>query len=95
MSQPKLSNADVQEHLVNLPGWSYVDNALSKMYSFPNFGKSMRFVNMVAQAAEAINHHPDIQIRYDKVTLMLTTHDAGGVTLRDIQLAATCDDEAE
>lgn len=95
MSQPRLTTNDVNEHLGNLPGWSYVDNALSKIYSFSNFGRSMQFVNMVAQAAEAINHHPDILIRYDKVSLTLTTHDSGGVTLSDVQLAATCDDEAD
>jgi len=94
MSQPKLTDADIKDHMGNLPDWSYVDNALSKMYTFPNFVRSIQFTNMVAQAAEAINHHPDILIRYNKVTLTLTTHDSGGVTLADIQLAATCDDEA-
>ena len=95
MSQPRLTNNDVQDHLTNLPGWSYAENTLSKSYSFSGFGRSMQFVNMVAQAAEAINHHPDILIKYDKVSLTLTTHDSGGVTLHDVQLAATCDDEAD
>jgi 4a-hydroxytetrahydrobiopterin dehydratase len=79
----------------HLPGWSNVDNSLSKMYTFTNFARAMQFTNMVAQAAEAINHHPDILIRYNKVTLTLTTHDSDGVTINDVQLAATCDDEAE
>lgn len=95
MSQPRLSSADIQDHMKHLPGWSNVDNSLSKMYTFTNFARAMQFTNMVAQAAEAINHHPDILIRYNKVTLTLTTHDSDGVTINDVQLAATCDDEAE
>ena len=95
MSQPRLHTSDIKDHLSNLPGWSYADNSLSKSYQFSNFGRSMQFVNMVAQAAEAINHHPDILIKYDKVSLTLTTHDSGGVTMHDVQLAATVDDEAD
>ena len=95
MSQPRLTNADIQDHLAKLPGWSFTDNAINKTYSFSGFGRSMQFVNLVAQAAEAINHHPDILIRYDKVMLTLSTHDSGGVTMHDVQLAATCDDEAD
>lgn len=92
MSQPKLSDSDIREHMKNLPGWSYVDTTLTKQYNFKGFTSAIQFVNQVAMAAESVNHHPDIYIRYNKVTITLTTHDTGGITLYDIQLAASCDE---
>ena len=57
--------------------------------------QSMEFVNQVAETAESVNHHPDIDVRYSAVTLALTTHDSGGLTLNDVDLAAACDDFAD
>ena len=59
----------------------------AKLYEFPDFIKAMEFVNKVAEAAESANHHPDIDIRYNKVTMALTSHDSGGVTGRDVKMA--------
>ena len=95
MSVPKLTEMELQEHLQKLPGWSLTDNQLVKEYQFKNFVKSLQFVNQVGETAESINHHPDIDIRYSKVTLQLTTHDSGGITLNDVELAAMSDDSAE
>jgi 4a-hydroxytetrahydrobiopterin dehydratase len=95
MSLPKLTPEDVQAHMEHLPGWSYVDDKLCKQFKFKNFMGSIRFVNQIASAAESVNHHPDIYVRYDHVTLTLWSHDAGGVTLSDTQLAASCDDVAD
>lgn len=95
MSVPKLSEDALREHLANLPGWDRRGEEITKQYRFSDFGHAMQFVNHVAQEAEAVNHHPDIDIRYNKVILTLTTHDSGGLTQNDISLAATSDDAAD
>jgi 4a-hydroxytetrahydrobiopterin dehydratase len=84
----KLAEAEVQVFLKQWPGWALEAGALKKTYAFGDFRAAMAFVNRVADAAEAADHHPDIDIRYNKVTLRLVTHDAGGLTARDTALAA-------
>jgi 4a-hydroxytetrahydrobiopterin dehydratase len=83
-----LSEAEVQQALRDLPGWTSNSNAIDRHFQFDNFAKAMEFVNQIAEAAEAVNHHPDILISYNKVTLTLISHDSGGVTNRDIRMAA-------
>jgi len=68
-------------------GWSEVDSALEREFRFADFRAAMDFVNRVAEVAEAENHHPDIAIRYNHVTLRWWTHTAGGITDRDRELA--------
>lgn len=82
-----LSDAEVRQALQQLPGWKRNDNAIERVLQFDGFVKAMEFVNRVAEAAEAVNHHPDILISYNKVTLTLVSHDSGGVTQRDIKMA--------
>lgn len=84
----KLADAEVQAFLKKWPGWALEGGALTKTYVFADFRAAMAFVTRVADAAEAADHHPDIDIRYNKVTLRLVTHDAGGLTQRDTALAA-------
>jgi Pterin-4a-carbinolamine dehydratase len=86
-----LSDIAIQRDLGSLPGWVRRGDVLTRLYTFRNFTESMAFVNRVAEAAEAANHHPDIDIRYSKVTLTLSTHDAGGITQNDIDLAKAID----
>ena len=69
-------------------GWDEVDNALERTFSFEGFGDALAFVNRVGDLAEAENHHPDIAIHYNRVTLRWWTHTAGGITDRDRELAA-------
>jgi 4a-hydroxytetrahydrobiopterin dehydratase len=69
-------------------GWSEVDGALERTFAFDGFRGALAFVNRVGELAEAENHHPDIAIHYDRVTLRWWTHTAGGVTDRDRELAA-------
>lgn len=95
MSVPTLTEDEIVSHLANLPGWTRQGEALTKTYQFADFSHAMNFVNQAAETAESVNHHPDIDIRYDKVSLTLTTHDSGGLTLNDIDLAAACDDFAD
>jgi len=69
-------------------GWSEIDGALEREFEFSDFVASMAFVNRVAELAERENHHPDIRISYNRVTLRWWTHTAGGVTAKDRELAA-------
>jgi 4a-hydroxytetrahydrobiopterin dehydratase len=73
--------------LTSLPGWTLRGKAVVKRYTFQNFTEAMAFVNRVADLAEAQAHHPDITIRYNRVTLSLWTHSAGGITQKDLDLA--------
>jgi len=87
----KLTAEQVESSLSGLPEWTEVSGEIQRTYQFDDFAASMRFVNAVAAAAEKANHHPDILIRYNKVTLTLTTHDAGGITELDFELAQIAD----
>lgn len=84
---PKLSDAAIADALKQLPGWQRQGNAIQRVFEFPTFLAGIDFVDRVAHAAEEANHHPDIAINYNKVTLALTSHDSGGVTQRDVNLA--------
>ncbi len=82
-----LTEAEVHKHLESLPGWKLTGKAIERQLEFPDFKAAMKFVNAVAEAAEAANHHPDITINYNKVSFVLTSHDSGGITQRDIKMA--------
>lgn len=82
-----LSEAEIKAALSHLEGWKLEANALEHLYHFENFVRAMMFVNRVATLAEAEGHHPDIIIAYNRVTLRLTTHDAGGITSNDVEMA--------
>jgi 4a-hydroxytetrahydrobiopterin dehydratase len=84
----KLSGSQLEEALADLPAWSRTGEVLERTFEFPDFEVAMAFVNQVAWAAEKVNHHPDIDIRWNRVRLALTTHDAGGLTSLDMGLAA-------
>ena len=73
--------------MLDVPGWDRHGDELRRKYHFVNFPTAMQFVNRVADLAESAGHHPDIDIRYDNVFLALTTHDAGGLSDNDFQLA--------
>jgi 4a-hydroxytetrahydrobiopterin dehydratase len=76
---------------VSVPGWTADGNALVRTWRFQDFKAAMIFVNGVAALAEKAGHHPDIAIHYNEVTLRLWSHDAGGVTGRDLDLARRID----
>jgi 4a-hydroxytetrahydrobiopterin dehydratase len=82
-----LSDSAIAENLERLPGWERRGSTIRRTFSFDDFARAMAFVNQVADLAEAMNHHPDIDVRYSKVTLTLSTHDAGGLTGHDFALA--------
>ncbi len=82
-----LTGAELLQAVHNLAGWNVNGNAIERVFEFSNFVEAMGFVNRIAEAAEAVNHHPDITINYNKVKLSLTSHDSGGVTQRDLRMA--------
>jgi 4a-hydroxytetrahydrobiopterin dehydratase len=84
---PTLNEAQVATRLGELKTWTHDGNAIRNIYEFPDFVGSLTFVNKVGELAEAANHHPDIDIRYNKVILVLSTHSAGGLTTKDFDLA--------
>ena len=83
-----MSDTEVKDALADLPGWELSGGEIVKEYKFADFAAAMAFVNQVAEAAEAANHHPDIDIRWNKVRLALATHSEGGLTQNDFSLAA-------
>lgn len=82
-----LTEAQIEAALQDLDGWSYEDGAVTRTFRFHDFVHAVDFVEHLAEVAEERQHHPDIDIRYNKVTLRLSTHSAGGVTQRDVELA--------
>ena len=86
-----LSDIAIQRELGTLTGWARRGDLLTKLYQFRSFADAIAFVNGVAKSAESANHHPDIDIRYTKVTLTLSSHDAGGITQKDLDLAREID----
>ena len=82
-----LTQPEIDAALQNLPGWSRKDGTIERVFQFDDFAQAMVFVNKIADAAEAANHHPDILVSYNKVTLTLVSHDSGGVTQRDVRMA--------
>ena len=83
----KLEGKELLEAVDKLPGWRLEDGKLLRDFLFADFKEAMKFVTQVAEIAETANHHPDIDIRYNKVRLGLVTHDAGGITAKDAEMA--------
>ncbi len=88
----KLSTEQITEFLDGLPEWSLNGDSLQRTFRFDDFVGAMAFANRIADQAQQMKHHPDIMIRFNKVTLTLTTHDAGGLTEQDFSLARATDD---
>jgi 4a-hydroxytetrahydrobiopterin dehydratase len=83
----RLSDISIQRELGNLPGWSRRGEVITKTFQFRDFLTGIAFVSAVAKAADAADHHPDLDIRYTKVTCTLSTHSAGGITQKDLDMA--------
>ncbi len=84
----KLSEEVLRRYLAVLEGWSLTDGALTRTFQFKHFLEAMQFVNMVGYLAEQIQHHPDIVIQYNRVTLRFWTHAVNGITINDVLGAA-------
>ena len=86
-----LSPRQVSNRLAKLEQWAECGGSIQRTFQFADFVTSMKFVNEVALAAERVQHHPDILVRWNKVSLTLSTHDAGGITDKDFSFAADAD----
>jgi len=89
---PALTAEQVSLYLKSVPEWSERAQTIGRTFKFEDFMTGIDFVRRIAKQALKINHHPDIDIRSDKVTLTLTTHDEGGITEKDFLLARKCDE---
>jgi 4a-hydroxytetrahydrobiopterin dehydratase len=87
----KLDQKKIRAELAKVKGWRLRGKQISKLYVFEDFTQGIKFIDRVARLAEAMNHHPDIGIRYNQIKLTLTTHDEGGLTMKDFTLAAKID----
>ena len=87
----KLDRHQVAAQMQTLTKWTLEGDQIARLLTFANFVDAMVFVNRVAEIAEEEGHHPEIRIVYNRVTLILSTHDAGGLTLKDFQMARRID----
>ncbi len=86
-----LSEKEINEALAKLDGWSYRRGFLVKRFDFDEFMEGIEFIERVARVAEALDHHPDFEVRYTTVVLKIQTHTDGGVTRKDVRLAGDID----
>lgn len=83
-----LDETEIEARLGDLPGWDWDEDEISKVFECGDFAGSVKFVNSIVEPAEAMNHHPDLEISWDKVRVVLSTHSEGGLTAADFDLAA-------
>lgn len=95
MATPVLSDDQIRALLTGLPAWRRVGDTIEATYAMPTFPAAIELVRVVADAAEAANHHPDMDIRWRRVRFALTTHDSGGLTQLDAELAGRIHAAAE
>ncbi len=92
MARPtRLSDADITQRLAGLPGWERRGEAISRTFTFAAFPDAVAFVQRLVAPAEGLEHHPDLDVRYNRVVVTLSTHDQGGLTALDFELAALVD----
>lgn len=92
MARPaRLPDHDITARLAALPGWTRDGNAMTRTFTFAGFPEAVAFIDRLVEPAERMEHHPDVDLRYNKVTVTLSTHDQGGLTSYDFELAALVD----
>lgn len=87
----RLSDTELSDALRPLAGWTARNGRIERSFTFPAFRDGIEFVRRVARRADEVDHHPDIDIRYTRILIGLSTHDAGGVTRKDVDLAGEID----
>jgi 4a-hydroxytetrahydrobiopterin dehydratase len=83
----RLGRNRIKNELADTGGWRLRGKQITRLFVFEDFADGIRFLNRVARLAESMNHHPDVDIRYNRIKLSLTTHDEGGLTMKDFNLA--------
>lgn len=91
MSRKKLSKEEIADGLLTLDGWKAEGEWLKKRFEFRNFSESLAFVNKIGEIAEVADHHPDIKFGWGYAEIELTTHDVGGLTRNDLEVAEKID----
>ncbi len=91
MERKKLNAEEILKHLAGLNYWKVIDGKLLKKFKFANFAESLAFVNKIGEIAEVHDHHPDITFGWGYTDVYLTTHDTGGITIKDIAVAKEID----
>jgi 4a-hydroxytetrahydrobiopterin dehydratase len=91
---PKLSDAEIEQALTGLEGWSRAGDEIAREFQFRDFVEALGFIAQVGLLAERANHHPNLSNVYNRVTIALSTHDEGGITERDIKLATEISERA-
>jgi 4a-hydroxytetrahydrobiopterin dehydratase len=91
----RLTDDEIAAALANLPGWAREGDTIVKTFELPTFPAAIAVVGEIAERAEAANHHPDLDIRYRRLRVALSTHDAGGITEKDVALATEIEALAE
>lgn len=89
----KLTDSEIQERLKNLPDWKRHDSSISKKYVFETFSDALIFANRLGEYAEEVSHHPELTLGWGYCIVILTTHDIGGISSRDVSFAETADKE--
>jgi 4a-hydroxytetrahydrobiopterin dehydratase len=92
---PLLPDDEIERLLASAKGWRREGDAITKDFTFEDFAQALAFVNRVAEPSEAMNHHPDVSIHWNEVTMTLWTHASGGLTMKDFDLARAIDVRAE
>jgi 4a-hydroxytetrahydrobiopterin dehydratase len=88
---PAFTPEQVQAHLAQVPGWTFSAGAIERRFAFPDFHRTMAFVNALAWVAHAEDHHPDLQLGYAHCTVRFNTHSVGGISINDFICAAKLD----
>ena len=83
----RLTDVEIAARIDSLPEWTREGDALHKTFSFKGFPEAVAFIGRLVEPAEAMNHHPNVDLRYNRVIVSLSTHDAGGITALDFELA--------
>jgi 4a-hydroxytetrahydrobiopterin dehydratase len=89
--QPAMGASTIEAHLASAPGWALVDGAIQKRYDFPDYHRTMAFVNALAWVAHVEDHHPDLLVSYSRCTVRFNTHSVGGISINDFICAAKVD----
>ena len=92
MRPSKMTDEEIRNNLANVPGWEMIDGKLHRSFKFENFSRAFGFMSSLALVAEAKDHHPEWSNVYNRVVIDLNTHDAGGITTLDFELAAAAND---
>ena len=89
---PRLEEDQIRQHLQAIPQWTREGSIIKRSVTLASFPAAIKLVHAVADAAESADHHPDMDIRFNQVTFALTTHDSGGLTMKDMELARRIDE---